>query len=115
MALQLGQGVKFVKSLLLQLPQDDDVWEVGFLPKADSWHGFVVERKYGVVLAQNTLTDAPTVSNLADLLADAMLRPLAEVHCHRPRSVRLRDNPVWQEFVPHLEELSIEVVKKGKK
>jgi hypothetical protein len=50
----------------------------------------------------------PNVNDLADLLADAMRRPLTGSD-HRPRCIHLRDNPRWEELFPHLKELGIEV------
>ena len=52
---------------------------------------------------------APTVNDLAKLLADAMYRPLSEDRQHRPASVLLRRNPEWDELLPQLHELGIEV------
>lgn len=110
MALKLGKGSAFVKSRLRRLLQDDDVWEADFLQEADYWMGMVIEQEHGFVFAMKMLEALPTVNDLARLLADAMQRPLVEVGRHRPRSVRLRDNPEWHELVPHLNELRIEVV-----
>ncbi len=46
---------------------------------------------------------------LARLLADGMRRRMIEgAHC--PSRLVLRDNPLWQEILPHLKELNIEVV-----
>lgn len=106
--LKLGKG--FVKSRLRRLPQNHDVWEADFLSEADYWTGMVIEQEHGFVFAMRMLETSPSVNDLARLLADAMYRPLVEVGWHRPRSIRLRDNPEWRELVPHLEELRIEVV-----
>ncbi len=110
MALKLGKGSAFVKSRLRRLPQGDDVWEADFLPQADYWIGMVIEQGHGFVFVMSMLETNPTVNDLAGLLADAMQRPLVEIGWHRPRCIRLRDNPKWQELVPHLEELRIEMV-----
>ena len=50
----------------------------------------------------------PNVNDLADLLADAMRRPMTD-SAHRPRHILLRDNPRWEELFPHLKQLGIEV------
>jgi hypothetical protein len=42
-----------------------------------------------------------------------MRRPLIE-GAHRPSRILLRDNPLWGEILPHLEELKIEVVLQDK-
>ena len=110
MALKLGKGSAFVKSRLRRLPQDGDVWEADFLPEPDYWTGMVIEQEHGFVFAMKMLETTPSVNDLARLLADAMQRPLVEMQCHRPRRIRLRDNPEWQQLVPHLEELRIEVL-----
>ncbi len=50
----------------------------------------------------------PTVNDLADLLADAMRRPLTG-SARRPERIHFRGNPRWEELFPHLKELGIEV------
>ena len=50
----------------------------------------------------------PTVNDLADLLADAMRRPLTG-SARRPKQIHFRANPRWDELFPHLKELGIEV------
>jgi hypothetical protein len=42
-----------------------------------------------------------------------MRRPLIET-AHRPSRIVLRDNPFWQESLPHSKELKIEVVLQDK-
>ena len=106
-----------MKRRLLGLPQENLVREVDFCPLSgiisgdrDLWLGVVVGHQDGSILAQKILGHAPTVNDLANLLADAMRRPLTdEDHC-RPKSIQLRDNPEWQELYPHLEQLGIQVV-----
>jgi hypothetical protein len=51
----------------------------------------------------------PTVNDLADLLAEAMRRPMT-ADAHRPRQILLRGNPRWEELFPHLNQLGIEVL-----
>jgi hypothetical protein len=72
MALKLGKGSACVKSRLRRLPQDDDVWEADFLTELDYWNEIVIEREHGLVFAMRMLETAPTVNNLASLLADAL-------------------------------------------
>lgn len=109
MALKLGKGSAFVKSRLRRLPQSEDVWEADFQSEVDHWMGLVVEQEHGAVFAMKMLEMVPGVNDLAHLLSDAMRRPLFDAW-HRPHSIRLRDNPEWQELVPHLQELRIDVV-----
>ena len=50
----------------------------------------------------------PNVNDLADLLADALRRPLTG-SAHRPSHLHFRANPRWEELFPHLKELGIEI------
>ena len=59
--------------------------------------------------ANQSFSHPPTVNDLAKLLADAMYRPLSEDGQHRPATILLRQNPAWDELVPHLRQLGIEV------
>lgn len=108
MALKLGKGSAFVKSRLRRLPQSQDVFEADSRPEADYWVGLVVEQCCGGVLAMRMLEAVPSVNDLARLLSDAMYRPLYG-RWGRPQKIRLRDNPVWQELMPHLRELRVDV------
>jgi hypothetical protein len=114
--LKLGKGAYFVKSRLARLPQTDDEWQVDFQPfvrrprrREQEWLGIVLSRTDDFLLAERFLEDPPTVNDLARLLADAMHRPLIE-RPRRPRRVFLRDNPSWQELLPHLNDLGTEIV-----
>ncbi len=96
------------------LGKTDDVREAGFrqLPRRRGriqWIGLVVSMTDGFLLADLFVESAPSVNDLAKLLADAMRRPLVEGP-HRPRSIRLQTEPEWNELVPHLKQLGIEVV-----
>ena len=71
----------------------------------------VIERESGGVLAmEDVRLPPPTVNCLATLLAHAMLRPLDAGNRQRPRRIYLRDRPQWQELLPHLRQLEIDVV-----
>ncbi len=48
----------------------------------------------------------PNVNDLADLLADAMRRPLTGSG-RRPEHIRFRGNPRWEELFRHLNEIGI--------
>jgi hypothetical protein len=73
--------------------------------------GMVIEREFGAVLAMEEVKlPPPTVNDLANLLAHAMSRPLIEGNRQRPGIIHLRDRPQWQELLPHLRQLGIEVV-----
>jgi len=118
-SLKLGKGAAFVKSRLRRLPQFDDIWEADMQPvlgkhdRTEFWLGMVVEQEHGAMPANRSFDQAPTVNDLARLLADAMYRPLSEDRQHRPASVLLRRNPEWDELLPQLREIGVEVVLTG--
>ena len=116
MKLKLGKGSSFVKRRLQRYPQEDAVWEADFQPFPDEqhvefWLGMVVDQEVGVDLVHEVLDAPPTVNDLARMLAEAIQRPIIEGSRHRPSAILLRDDPQWEELLPHLRELSIEVVK----
>ena len=121
--LKLGKGVSFVKTHLRRLPRTEDVWQADFRPFPEaaprlkrhrpSWLGIVLSQTDDYILADRIIDAPPTVNDLARLLADGMRRPLIE-GAHRPSRILLRDNPLWGELLPHLEELKIEVVLQDK-
>ena len=116
--LKLGKGSGFVKRDLRLLPLTDAEFDADFWLDAASstkrrevWTGMVVEREFGAVLAMRDVDwPPPTVNNLANLLANAMSRPLTGGDRQRPRRVHLRDRPQWPELFPHVQQLGIEVV-----
>src|SRR4051812_36096890 len=113
--LKLGKRASFVKTHIKQLPQEKETWEAEFraLPKpadqADTHYlGLVVALPRGDPLVYMPVEYTPTVNDLADLLADAMRRPLTG-SARRPEHIHFRANPRWEELLPHLKELGIEV------
>lgn len=113
--LKLGKRASFVKSHLKQLPQEEETWEADFraLPKpagqTDTHYlGLVVALPKGDPLVYMPVDYTPTVNDLADLLADALRRPLTG-SARRPVRIHFRGNPRWEELFPHLKELGIEV------
>jgi len=116
--LKLGKSSAFVKKDLRSLPQTEVDFEADFFLDAASssrrperWVGMVLERTFSGVLAMEDVRfQPPTVNSLAILLAHAMLRPLDAEDRQRPRTIYLRDRPQWQELLPHLRQLGIEVV-----
>jgi hypothetical protein len=115
--LKLGKGATFfVKSQLKRLSQEDETWEADFraLPKpitqsATHYLGMVLVPPHGDLLAMFEIEQAPTVNDLAKLLAEAMRRPLA-LGSHRPKRIHVRGHRQWKELLPHLKEVGIEVV-----
>ena len=116
--LNLGKSSAFVKKDLRRLPQTEADFEADFFLDAASssrrherWMGMVIERAFcGVPAMEDVRFPPPTVNSLATLLAHAMLRPLNVQDRQRPRTIYLRDRPQWQELLPHLRQLGIEVV-----
>ena len=116
--LKLGKGSGFVKRDLRLLPLTDAEYEADFWFDAASstkrrelWMGMVIVRELDSL---RTIRDVawppPTVNDLANFLANAMSRPLSGGDRQRPRAIHLRDRPQWQELLPHLQQLGIEVV-----
>ncbi len=113
--LKLGKRAAFVKTHLKRLPQEAETWEVDFraLPKpagqTDTHYlGLAVALPKGDPLVYLPVEYTPTVNDLADLLADAMRRPLTG-SARRPATMHFRANPRWDELFPHLKELGVEV------
>ena len=113
--LKLGKRASFVKTHLRQLPRQGETWEVDFraLPKpagqADTHYlGLAVALPRGDPLVYLPVEYTPTINDLADLLADAMRRPLTG-SARRPDHMHFRANPRWDELFPHLNELGVEV------
>lgn len=113
--LKLGKSAAFVKTRLKQLRQEGDSWEADFraLPKPQGqaethYLGLVVALPEGIPLTCMPVEYTPNVNDLADLLADAMRRPMT-AEAHRPRQIVFRANPRWDELFPHLKQLGIEV------
>ena len=98
--LKLGKGASFfVKTQLRRLRQEDETWEADFfpIPCSDSehenvWWGIVLSHDHDKVLAQRMIEEPPTVNDLANLLAEAMRRPLINFS-HRPQCLYLRARP----------------------
>jgi hypothetical protein len=115
--LKLGKGASFfVKARLKRLGQEGDTWEADFfpIPCPDSehgsvWWGIVLSHAHDKVLAQRTVEEPPTVNDLANLLAEAMRRPLVDFS-HRPQCLLLRARPEWAELLPHLKQVGIKAV-----
>lgn len=108
--LKLGKGVAFVKTRLRQLPLNDDIWEAdfGLLDDGVTWLGLVVCPTSTAILASEICDHLPDVNDLAIVLAHAMRRP-SFGDSGRPCRIRLHDNSAWDELIPHLHELGIEV------
>jgi hypothetical protein len=113
--LKLGKRAAFIKTHLKRVPRQEETWEVDFraLPRpagqAETHYlGLAVALPRGDPLVYLPVEYTPTVNDLADLLADAMRRPLTG-SARRPSQMHFRANPRWDELFPHLKELGIEV------
>ena len=114
---KLGKSA-FVKRDLRLLPLTEAEFDVDFFFDRESssktqgrWMGMAIEREFGGLLAmEDVRLPPPTVNDLANLLGHAMLRPLTDGDRQRPRIIHLRDRSQWQELLPHLRQLGIEVV-----
>ena len=116
--LKLGKSSAFVKRDIRALPQTEAEFEADFFldPKLSTedeqaWTGAVIEREHGSMLAcEGVAFPPPTVNSLATLLAHAMLLPPSYEDRQRPSTIHLRNRPQWQDILPHLRQLGIEVV-----
>jgi hypothetical protein len=116
--LKLGKASAFVKRDIRSLPLTEAEFEADFFldpefstKRREAWIGLVVERESGDLLAMEDVRwPPPTVNDLAALLAHAMERPPDYEDRRRPRTIYLRDRPQWQELLPHLRQLGMEVV-----
>jgi hypothetical protein len=115
--LKLGKGASFfVKTQLRRLRREDETWEADFfpIPCSDSdhdsvWWGIVLSHDHDKVLAQRMIEEPPTVNDLANLLAEAMRRPLVGFS-HRPTCLLLRARREWADLLPHLEQVGIKAL-----
>jgi hypothetical protein len=116
--LKLGKSSAFVKTALHHLPLTEAAFEADFFLDTASasrpgerWTGMVIGKEFGDLPAmEEAYSGPPTVNDLATLLAHAMRRPLNGGDRQRPGTLYLRDRPQWQELLPHLRQLRIEVV-----
>jgi hypothetical protein len=116
--LKLGKTSAFVKRDLRLLPLTDAEFEADFFLDRrfstkcrEVWKGMVIEREHGGLLALESVEwPPPTVNDLAALLARAMTRPPHYEDRQRPRIIHLRNHPQWQELLPHLRQLGMEVI-----
>ena len=116
--LNLGKGSAFVKSRLSRLPRTDEVWEADIQPisvmgwdarhRGELWLGMVLTQTEDFHLALQASEAVPGINDLANLLARAMEHPWV-MGKRRPARILLRNNPQWQELIPNLKQLKIEV------
>ena len=107
-----------MKSHLSRLPRTDEVWEADIQPisvwgwnagrHGELWLGMVLTQTENFHLALLANEAAPGINDLAILLAKAMEHPWV-MGKRRPARIVLRNNPQWEELIPHLTQLKIEV------
>lgn len=110
---------------LLQLPQEDDVWQLGFYQWPDwitlacrAWHPWMMA-VYSIT-NQTSLAgllfhiDPPSDEFLRSLLMGAMANPLRPAAPHRPTELQFRDDGIGQALKPWVEQLGITCVLKDK-
>jgi hypothetical protein len=116
--LKLGKSSSaFVKTKLRALPLTEVQFEADFfldpgssIKREEQWMGLVVDFEFGAILAMEVAhLSPPTVNDLANLLAHAMVRPLTEGTQQRPKTIHLRSRAQWQELLPHLRQLGISI------
>ncbi len=112
--LKLGEGAAFDPARLKELTQENETWEADFeaLPKPPSQNerhflGMVVSKKGRCILAEMQVS-RPSNNDMATMLANAMLCPLAG-DAHRPRRIHARYYTPWDDVYPHLKEIGIKV------
>jgi hypothetical protein len=115
----LGKVSAFVQSRLGRLPTTDEVWEADIRPMSvwgwdarrhrELWLGMVMTQIEKFHLALLASEAAPGINDLATLLASAMERAYVKGKL-RPTRIVLRSNPQWEDLIPHLKQLKIEVI-----
>ena len=108
-----------MKSRLSRLPRTDEVWEADIQPisawgwdarrHGELWLGMVLTQTENFHLALLASEAAPGINDLASLLAKAMEHPWV-MGKRRPAQIVLRNNTQWEELIPHLRQLKIEVI-----
>jgi hypothetical protein len=113
--LKLGNGAAFDVTRLKELPQENETWEADFeaLPKPYTqkerhYLGMVITKTDGSILAEMQVEGNPTVTDMATMLANAMLSPLTK-GANRPSRLYVRGYTTWEEVYPHLREIGIKV------
>jgi hypothetical protein len=112
--LKLGKGVAFVKSQLCRLPQTEEIWEVDIRPapapgnNGTIWEGLVISND-GRLPTERMFEEPANVNHMAQLLADAMRRPL-DGEPRRPKTLRIRKRREWAELLPHLRQIGLRVI-----
>ncbi|MFL5516835.1 MAG: DUF6930 domain-containing protein, partial [Gemmatimonadales bacterium] len=105
-----------VRQRLRKLPQRADAWQVGWARLSDRvqtdagpahpWAVLVASETLELILGHAISLEEPTSDVLWDALAQAMERPVAG-QPYRPTSLHVREDALWEEVRPHLDELGI--------
>ena len=73
------------------------------------WAMLIVNHTEHQIVGQELVSQEPTAELLFDRLARAMRKPAAGKP-HRPSEIQVRDEPVWNAVLPHLEEIGVDCI-----
>ncbi|HLJ10544.1 MAG TPA: hypothetical protein VKU82_05110 [Planctomycetaceae bacterium] len=73
------------------------------------WSTLVVDQTAHSILLQELAAQEPTAEMLFDCLARAMRKPLVG-KSHRPSEIQVRDEPIWETLLPHLQEIGVDCI-----
>jgi hypothetical protein len=102
-----------------RLPQTGDEWQAEFrqIPHwiriagepARPWLVVITNRSTDFILAHRIVEQTPSSSLLWDVLVQAMQHPMTAEPA-RPHVVQVRQDALWEELRPHLQEIGVEMV-----
>lgn len=111
---------------LLQLPQQEDVWQLGVEQYLVRWINFAGRGWYPWMTAIYSLTHQAVIANLPFwtdpptedfvwwIIWRAVVGPARPATAHRPTELQMRDDPIGQALKPWVERLGISCVLKDK-
>jgi tetratricopeptide (TPR) repeat protein len=73
------------------------------------WTIIAVDSSERLILGQEMVIEPPTGAAVFDLLAKSMERPFAG-EPHRPSEIQVREEALWEEIRPHLEEIGVDCI-----
>jgi tetratricopeptide (TPR) repeat protein len=109
-----------VKKSLLRLPQRFGTeWQASihrlptWVEEAGTmyrpWSILAVDYSEHLILGQEMVVERPTAATVFDQLVQTMERP-AIGEPHRPSEIQVREEPLWEEIRPHLEEIGVDCI-----
>jgi len=107
-----------IKTAIKKLPQQRDVWQADCPQLSDwmrvggeplrPWFVMVINESDGLLLGHEVVEEAPSTALLWDKLANAIRHPAAGKP-HRPTTLQVRSGRGWEDLLPHIDELGIEL------